>query len=51
MTTRHCVLREIGLCRRLAGRNIKTPVVMTNGKQSYRLHFNCADCEMEVLTD
>lgn len=50
MTTRHCVLREIGLCKRLAGRHIKEPLVISSGNRNFRLHFNCADCEMEVLT-
>ena len=50
MTARHCILREIGLCKRLAGRNIKGPLTLESGSHKYRLHFNCADCEMEVLT-
>ncbi len=49
MTTRHCVLRELGLCKRLAGRHIAEPLTLSSGKQKFRLHFNCADCEMEVL--
>lgn len=49
MTTRHCVLRELGLCKRLAGRHIAEPLTLSCGKQKFRLHFNCADCEMEVL--
>ena len=49
MTTRHCVLRELGLCKRLAGRHIAEPLTMTTGNRTYRLHFNCADCEMEVV--
>lgn len=51
MTTRHCVLRELGLCKRLAGRHIAEPLTMSTGSRNFRLHFNCADCEMEVLTD
>ena len=49
MTTRHCVLRELGLCKRLAGRHIAEPLTMATGNRTYRLHFNCADCEMEVV--
>ncbi len=49
MTTRHCVLRELGLCKRLAGRNIPGPVTLQSGQRSFRLHFNCVDCEMEVI--
>lgn len=49
MTTRHCVLRELGLCKRLAGRNIAGPLTLQSGERSFRLHFNCVDCEMEVL--
>lgn len=50
MTTRHCVLRELGLCKRLAGRNLKGPFTLSTGDKQYGLHFNCADCEMEVLS-
>ncbi len=49
MTTRHCILREIGLCKRLKGRHISEPLTLSSGNNNYRLHFNCADCEMEVL--
>lgn len=49
MTTRHCVLRELGFCKRLAGRNIPGPLTLQSGNRSFRLHFNCVDCEMEVL--
>ncbi len=49
MTTRHCILRELGLCKRLKGRHIPEPLSLSSGRNTYRLHFNCADCEMEVL--
>lgn len=49
MTTRHCILRELGICKRLAGRNIPGPYTLSTGDRVYGLHFNCADCEMEVL--
>lgn len=51
MTTRHCILRELGLCKRLGGRHISEPLKLSTTGRNFRLHFNCADCEMEVLTD
>lgn len=51
MTTRHCILRELGMCKRLKRGLFKEPFRLKNDRENYRLHFNCADCEMEVLTD
>lgn len=49
MTTRHCVLRELGLCKRLVRGQFTEPLALNDDTARYRLHFNCADCEMEVL--
>lgn len=51
MTTRHCVLRELGMCRHHAKDKLKLPVYLCGDRGRFRLHFNCADCEMEVLSD
>lgn len=50
MTTRHCVLRELGMCKRLVKGKFKEPLTIRNTNEEFRLHFNCADCEMEVLS-
>lgn len=51
MTTRHCILRELGMCRRLVRDRVALPLFLESGSRRFRLHFNCADCEMEVLTE
>ncbi|MDE6577733.1 MAG: U32 family peptidase [Muribaculaceae bacterium] len=48
MTTRHCVLRELGLCKK-TGSNLKFPLRIESGRNSYTLSFNCQKCEMEVI--
>lgn len=50
MTTRHCILRELGMCKRMERRKFTEPLTINNGDRRFRLHFNCVDCEMEVLT-
>lgn len=50
MTTRHCILRELGMCKRLERGRFEEPLAICSGNRHFRLHFNCADCEMEVLT-
>lgn len=50
MTTRHCILRELGMCKRLGRGRFAEPLTIGSGSRQFRLHFNCADCEMEVLT-
>ena len=51
MTTRHCILRETGMCskRNPEGyKKISFPLSLTSGKISFHLKFNCRRCEMEV---
>lgn len=50
MTTRHCVLRELGLCRRESREPLREPLTLRNaGGASFTLRFDCAACEMHVL--
>ncbi len=50
MTTRHCILRELGMCRKEKGLGrFAEPLTISSGKESYRLEFNCRDCEMHLL--
>lgn len=51
MTTRHCILRELGICKRLKKNVFKEPLILSDDANRYRLHFNCADCEMEVISN
>lgn len=53
MTTRHCILRELGLCKKEKGTNEKLtyPLYLNHDKGRYRLEFDCANCEMQLLKD
>lgn len=51
MTTRHCLLRELGCCRRelSAGALAEGPLFLEGGRVRLRLEFDCARCEMQVF--
>ncbi|MBD5277875.1 MAG: U32 family peptidase [Bacteroides sp.] len=50
MTTRHCILRELGMCKKEKGTGkYSEPLSISSGKEVFRLQFNCRDCEMHVL--
>ncbi len=50
MTTRHCILRELGMCKKEKGPGkYSEPLYIQSGKDSFRLEFNCRDCEMHVI--
>lgn len=50
MTTRHCILRELGMCKKEKGlRKYAEPLTLKSGKNSFNLEFNCRDCEMHLL--
>lgn len=50
MTTRHCILRELGMCKKEKGLGKHSePLMLKSGKDSFTLEFNCKDCEMHLL--
>ncbi len=50
MTTRHCILRERGLClKRGGGKKLRMPLTLQSGKLRFRLEFDCVRCEMHVM--
>lgn len=50
MTTRHCVLRELGLCKKEGNpKNLKFPLFLNYDGGKFRLEFDCRNCEMKVL--
>lgn len=50
MTTRHCILRELGMCKKEKGLgNFSEPLSLKSGKNTFTLEFNCRDCEMHLL--
>ncbi len=50
MTTRHCVLRELGLCKKDGGlKNFAEPLYLKNREATVRLKFDCAHCAMNIF--
>lgn len=49
MTTRHCILRELGMCKKEKGLGIYSePLSLKSNKDTFSLEFNCRDCEMHL---
>lgn len=50
MTTRHCILRELGICRKegKTAKNLNFPLYLHYAGGKLELGFNCSSCEMEV---
>lgn len=54
MTTRHCILRELGMCKKEKGSKameLKYPLEIKSGAKKFKLRFNCDRCEMELLAN
>ena len=50
MTTRHCILRELGLCKKEKGLGkYSEPLTLKSGRDTFSLEFNCRDCEMHLI--
>lgn len=64
MTTRHCILRELGFCKKDSStrtdweytccqikdlKGYKFPLFLHHDKGKFKLRFNCNRCEMEIL--
>lgn len=51
MTTRHCILREMGLClKKAGGEKIKMPLTLQSGRIRLRVDCDCVACEMRVTS-
>lgn len=49
MTTRHCILRELGMCKRERMPSFKEPLRLVAQGPAYSLRFDCEKCEMQVV--
>jgi len=51
MTSRHCILREMGRCKKQpdAVLDYVEPLYLLSGNNKMRLMFDCRKCEMQVL--
>ena len=51
MTTRHCILREMGVCRKQKkDSKLVYPFYLHHSKGKFRLNFDCNKCEMQVIS-
>jgi len=52
MTTRYCLRRELGACLRQSdAKKLPSPLFLTNKAATYRLDFDCKNCQMRLITD
>lgn len=50
MNTRYCVRRELGYClKNKEVKKLKSPLFITTGNNRFRLDFDCAKCQMNVI--
>lgn len=49
MTSRHCILRRLGLCLRDNPGAVCPPLTITNGRDRFRLATDCDRCEMRIV--
>lgn len=47
MTSRHCILRELGLCLK-KGNTLKQPLILESGALRLTPEFDCCNCEMHL---
>lgn len=55
MTTRHCILRELGLCKKESNPikkqgSFKEPLFINHSNHRFKLSFDCNLCEMKVIS-
>lgn len=50
MTTRHCILRELGICKKEGRFTAAEPLTITTGPHAFRLTTDCARCEMTLTS-
>lgn len=50
MTTRHCILRELGLCLREKPGRVALPLSLITGRYTFTCRFDCSACEMQLLS-
>lgn len=55
MTTRYCLRRELGCCKKERNNpgadRFSEPLTISSGNNRFRLDFDCARCEMNVILD
>lgn len=49
MTTRYCLLRELGLCLKNSNKKVKQPLTLHAPGKLFNLNFDCKNCEMSLI--
>ena len=49
MTTKHCIRFANGMCSKETGQKA-TPLILENEKGTFRLEFDCRNCQMNVIS-
>ncbi|MBF0391002.1 MAG: U32 family peptidase [Desulfamplus sp.] len=55
MTTKYCILKEIGAClkntqnKKVGKLKIELPLFLTDGNHTYKLQFDCQKCQMYLI--
>ena len=50
MTTKHCIRYANGMCSKETGKKA-TPLILSNEKGTFRLEFDCRNCQMNVFSN
>lgn len=50
MTSRYCILNELGLCLKKKGTKLNLPLALHSDSKSFQLQFDCRNCEMSVVS-
>ncbi len=49
MTTKFCLLHELGLCLKEKKSSLKLPLHLCNTSNDFELKFDCSACQMSIL--
>lgn len=48
MTSRYCILKQLGKCKKENGSKLKEPLTISSGNYNLELEFDCRNCEMKI---
>lgn len=49
MTSRHCILRQLGRCLRFDNRKTALPLTLSGARDKFLVDFDCRRCEMKII--
>lgn len=50
MTTKHCLLNELGLCKKTTNKKpLNEPLFLIHNREKYKITFDCNRCVMKIL--